>query len=29
MSKATVGVIGDLNELLPALTKEIKAARGK
>jgi electron transfer flavoprotein alpha subunit len=26
---ATVGVIGDLNELLPALTKEIKAARGK
>jgi electron transfer flavoprotein alpha subunit len=26
---ASIGVIGDLNELLPALTKEIKAARGK
>ena len=26
---ATIGVIGDLNELLPALTAEIKAARGK
>jgi electron transfer flavoprotein alpha subunit len=26
---ASIGVIGDLNEILPALTAEIKAARGK
>lgn len=26
---ASIGVIGDLSEILPALTKEIKAARGK